>query len=864
MIITRSDSDVNLGYSYLNNYPDPFKSEEEKLTNESYIKNTLDYFANMAYTQYKANKETFVKNYDLMKGILKPSDFYQDADPEVKDFLETLTQKEDLPSYVKHYPIINPPVNTMVGELSKRPDIHKVKAFDDDSRNEELQYKTEIVQQLILQQARQTIINKMAMKGEDASQISDEDMQQLVMEDVKDLLTDYTSLAERWGNHILTALKAQFNTKEKSEDAFRDLLICSREFYHIYEDNSKLGFNVKTENPKNVWHKGTPDNKYTSGASGEPNVPYAIGTVYVKEISEIIEEFPELTEEEIKHLQKSMQNSIFMDGRESNLFTDRTGINTIQYDTYNRLIYQERMILQSELGNEFRDDLNHWLGSNNAFSFGYKYVVIRAYWNSKKKVGQLTYIDEVGDEQTTLVDESYKEGSPGELSIEWGWVNQWYQGVKIGPDIYFIKPYTLLDYAPIIGLIHEVKNTEPKSLVDMMKPYQTLYNICMNQLFEILEKEIGNVANVNIRRIPRPKDGDANDAIDVWEEEARKRGIIFDDDSPENTKGSIQNTTVAKNIDLTRTSEIESRYRLAVQLKQECWELTGMNRQRLGSPLATETATANQNALVQSFAQTEPYFAAHSYVLNQLYQAMLDCSQYIESRKPVSTVNFITSQGESAFVQVTGEDIKLKDLKVFVTSRAEDQQLFNEFRQLSQAMLQNGASIYEVSALYATNSIREMQKVFKDLKNKQDQMQAQMQENEQAKTQGEQEIAQAQLEQNERHHQDNLRMEKYKTDVKANTDLAKAEISTYFQAPSTDADGDGTPDIMEIAGHQLKLQESIAKRDLENKKLNLDMMQFQAEQKNKKVEFEQNMEKMKIDREKIKASKQKAKAKPKK
>jgi len=157
-----------------------------------------------------------------------------------------------------------------------------------------------------------------------------------------------------------------------------------------------------------------------------------------------------------------------------------------------------------------------------------------------------------------------------------------------------------------------------------------------------------------------------------------------------------------------------------------------------------------------------------------------------------------------------------------------------------------------------------MQKVFKDLKNKQDQMQAQMQENEQAQTQGEQEIAQAQLEQNERHHQDNLRMEKYKTDVKANTDLAKAEISTYFQAPSTDADGDGTPDIMEIAGHQLKLQESIAKRDLENKKLNLDMMQFQAEQKNKKVEFEQNMEKMKIDREKIKASKQKAKAKPKK
>lgn len=864
MIITRSDSDVNLGYSYLNNYPDPFRSEEDKLTNESYIKNTLDYFANMAYAQYNSNRETFIKNYDYMKGIIKPEDFYQEDGPEVKDFIETLTRNQPLPSYVKHFPIINPPVNTMVGELSKRPDITKVKAFDDDSRNEELQYKTEIVQQAILQQARQTIMNRMAIRGQDASELSEEDMSQLVVEDVKELLTDYTSLAERWGNHMLTALKAQFNTKEKSEEAFRDLLISSREFYHIYEDNSKSGFNVRTENPKNVWWKGTPDPKYTSGISGESKVPYAIGTVYVQEISEIIEEFPELTKEEIEHLQKSMQNSIFLDGRESNLFKNETGIDTIKYDTYNRLIYQERMILQSELGNEFRDDLSHWLGSQNAFSFGYKYVVIRAYWNSKKKVGELVYLDEEGVEQTTLVDESYKEGSPNEISITWGWVNQWYQGVKIGPDIYFIKPFTLLDYAPIIGLIHEGKNTVAKSLVDLMKPYQVIYNICMNQLYELLEKEIGNVAAINVRRIPRPKDGDANDAIDVWEDEARRRGIIFDDDSPENTKAPVTNTSVAKNVDLTRSQEIQSRYNLAVQLKNECWELIGMNRQRLGSPLATETATANQNALVQSFAQTEPYFSAHGYVLNQLYQAMLDTAQYIESRKPVSTVNYISSQGESAFIQVTGSDITLRDLKVFVTSKAEDQQLFNEFRQLSQAMLQNGASIYDVSTLYSTNSIREMQKIFKDLKNKQDEFAQNQQQMEAQNNEMLQQIEQAKLEQEERHHQDEMKMKKYEVDVKANTDLAKAEITTFFQAPGTDTDGDGTPDIMEIANHQLKLQDSIAKRDLENKKLNLDMMQFQADQKNKKQEFEQNMEKMKIDREKIKAQKQKAKQKPKK
>lgn len=53
--------------------------------------------------------------------------------------------------------------------------------------------------------------------------------------------------------------KAEFNLKEKGEDAFRDLLISAREFYHIYEDNSKLGFNIEVANPKNTWFLSTPD-----------------------------------------------------------------------------------------------------------------------------------------------------------------------------------------------------------------------------------------------------------------------------------------------------------------------------------------------------------------------------------------------------------------------------------------------------------------------------------------------------------------------------------------------------------------------------------------------------------------------------
>lgn len=856
MVITRLTDEINIRYAYLNIFPDQFVSEAKK-QNPSWVKNTMDYFANAAFAQYRKHRETFSTNYDLLKGIIDYKHFYEnERSSEVQSLTDTLMRDTELPAYVKHYPIINPPVNTLVGELSKRPDLQKVRAFDDDSKSEELEVKSNILEQAIIQQGTQMLILDLSMKGQDVSQLQPQQLQQMTMDKVQDYLMNYTSTAESWGNHVLLALKMEFRMKEKSEDAFRDLLITSREFFHIFEDNSKLGFNIEVLNPKNQWQLGTPDVKYTSAVSGEQSVPYAIGSAQVMEISEIIEKFPDLSKEEIDHLRTSLQDYGLINVRESNLTSGKTGYDSINYDTYNRLILQERMMVESEM-KENKDELRDWLGlSNSTASFGYKYTVVRSYWTSKKKVGLVTYQDENGDEQQQLVDETYKK-SPNQLAIQWGWINQWYQGVRIGPDIYHVKPFKLLDYSPIIGVIHEVKNTTARSLVDLMKPFQVLYNICMNQLFQLLEKEKGVVQLMSIRHIPTPKDGDAQDAIDIWEEEAKKRGVVFIDDSPENLKAPSSFNQYMR-LDLTRTQEIDSRYRLASQLKSECWELVGMNRQRLGAPLATETATANQNALVQSFAQTEPYFAAHEYLLNQVYQAILDAAQYVESSKPTSTISYITNQGESAFIQINGSDLKLKDLKVFVTSRPEDQQLINEFRQLAQPMLQNGASVYDISVLYTTNSVRQMQKTFKSLADKQDAMKQQEQQLEQQKVEQEQQSQQAQLKQAEDHFQEDQQLKKYIADTSNNTKITVQEIANYAKSPDDDFNKNGIPDPQDLADHALKTQQALAKNDLENRKLNLQYQQLKdAKTKTKK---DQELQQQKIDNEKAR-TKEMAKAK---
>lgn len=856
MIINHTETQ-NVSYSYLNRFPDQFIDDSKK-QGPDYMKDTVDYFANVAYAQFIRHRDTFVPNYDLMKGKITYRDFYE-KDEQIRSFVDILDADTELPSYVKHYPIINSPSNTMIGELSKRPDNRRARAFDDDSRSEELENKTTIMQQLINQEAKQRVMMKLAQQGVDVEHLSDEEqdqMEKLTVDSVQDYMTDYTSMAERWANHMLTALKAEFEMKEKSEDAFRDLLISGREFYHIYENNSRLGFGINVANPKNVWFLTTPDKKYTRDA-------YAIGTVEVMEISEIIETFADVTKEEIDHLRKSMQDFGLINVRESNLFTKDVGINSIKYDTFNPLVLQERMMVEASL-KENKDELKDWLGlSSNVSSFGYKYAVIRAYWISKKRVGQLVYIDENGDEQVTLVDESYKEGGPGEISIEWGWVNQWYQGIKIGPDVYHVKPFKLLDYAPIIGVSYEQKNTEVKSLVDMMKPFQIIYNICMNQLFRLLEKEIGKVYLTSIRHIPVPKDGDAQDALDMWEEEARKRGVVFVDDSPENLKAP-SSFNQFKELDLTRSQEIQSRYQTAAQIKNECWELVGMNRQRLGSPLATETATANQNALVQSFAQTEPWFVQHEYVLNQVYQALLDAAQYVESNKPFSTINYIANEGESAFIRTTSSDIKLRDLHVFATNNPEDQQLFKEIRALAQPMLQNGASEFDIINLYSTNSIRMMKKIAKTLEEKRDAMIAQKQQLEEQKVQGEQQLRQAELEQNQKQHEDNIAIQKYKIDTEADTKITVAEIVDYMKVPTTDQNENGTPDIMEIANLSQKQREAIGKSDLERKKLGLAAQKLAQDNKNKKADLALQEKKVANEKERNQIMRSKAVATPKK
>jgi hypothetical protein len=259
----------------------------------------------------------------------------------------------------------------------------------------------------------------------------------------------------------------------------------------------------------------------------------------------------------------------------------------------------------------------------------------------------------------------------------------------------------------------------------------------------------------------------------------------------------------------------------------------------MGDISASESATGTNAAMQQSYSQTEPLFVAHEYVMGQLYQAIVDAALYVESAKPQSTLSYITNEGESAFVQVNGTDLSLRDLKVFLTNRPEDTQMFNELRQLSQAIIQNGGTLYDVVELYSSKSQRELKKTFKDLRDRQVAQQDQTMQLQQQQQQAQQEQAQATLQQAAQMQQEKQAHDDYQRELDrlSKEKIAIIQATGFGNVQSEDVNANAVPDVLEMS--KLTQAENKASKDYQAKMLDIQSKNKQAS------------DKMSIEREKI-------------
>ena len=779
-----------LNHTYF--YPEQFVSRKEK-GKEKFIKSNMDYFANIAFAQYRQNIN-FRKNYRLYNGEFNFQDYVNQ--PEYKEIIDYLAdvpdQEPEVPQYLKHYSIVTPPINQMKGELINRPTRYKVKAIDDEAIDEVIDFRTNLIKDYFLQMLQ------VKLEGQEV----EEEARAKMEADIQEKILDYTSLAEEWGNKVLNALKYHFNFKEKSTQGFLDFLITGKEFHHFYPDNSRIGFNYKVENPSNVWYLANRNAIYSTDC-------WAIGTIEVLSVSEIVDRY-NLTSEEMEHL-----NNVSLQNLRNNEYSPMSPALPDPNDPLWQMTFEN-------VGDFANGGIDH-----NVFSFNsqHAFTCVTAYWQSKKRVYKRTYLDEEGFQQEMFVGEDYKfDKKSGDVSLDEIWVNEWWRGTKIGADIYVdFEALEFAQSAPIIGIINTTRNTQGKSLLDLLKPYQILYNICMNQLWELLEKEIGVVFLGDLKVVPKK---DSQDPIEMMLWNAKNRGALFIDTSIENTGGAVQFNQMSR-VDLSRTAEIQARIQLAQQLRSEAYELIGITRQRLGSPTASETATATREGLNQSFAQTETWFAWHDVVLQKAYQTVLDIAQYIELQKPTSTLNYLNSELETVFLKITKEEL-LHELFVFVTSYAEDRVTLEQMKQLAQPAMQNGAELAEMLDLFTASSERSLRKVLKEVQERKAQAQQQQTQLKQHEMQQQQQQFEQKMQSEIKLKQEEAQREDINRELDRQNRLEVEKLKGIANEGSFNPDADTTGLLIEQtkiaqAGSKMSFDKSAKARELDLKQKELQL-----------------------------------------
>lgn len=846
---------------------------EEKLrkpkdeNDKTWAELNMDALEQIGRTQFNKNLK-LIENYEMIKGKFIFSHYFQTEGYD--SMLNQLTKDFELPNYLRHYDIISQVVNTMSGEWQKRPDVFKIKQMGEDGTNEYLRVKEELTLKFVNDKINAEIDRKLVEQGIDPAREdfeSEEEMQMYSqqVQQIRQALTppqiqkymdaDFMTVAEMWAQHQRDFNKEYYNLDEKEKVEFEDMLVADRCFRHFY--TTATGYNQETWNPVNVFYHKSPD--VINIEDGD-----YVGRVFNLSLNAIIDRYGHLLSDkdfdllygECKNNDKKWNDSKF------NWVYDNYYVPFLGYPGYDLMRQSWGISPQSDGVPKLEEGFFEALGKDSLYTRaeGF-YFVTEAYWKTQKKIFKLTYFDEdINQIVITIVDENYKipkhfKESENIFADEHDLdtycetlVNEVWKGVKINTsgnvrikkDLYLkVQPNDFQFKGdaniygcklPVCGQIFSVRNSRSMSLVDMMKPYQIGFNVCMNQLYQLMEKEIGMFVVMDVNMFPSNKDWGGEDAWNKWMLIAKNYGLLPADTSPQNVRNSLAATGgfLPKVIDLNLAGQMVSRVNLAKFFEEQALKQVGFNQYRTGNFSAETTATGVEQGTARSYSQTESYFTNFSNYLKRCTQMDLAIAQFVQSQNDDIVFTFIKSDRSKAFIKILGTDLLLADLGVVATN---SQEYVRQLEMIRQFALQNntaGLTPVDVADVIMMNSpaaIRHQLEVSynKILEQQQQQQQMQQQALEQQK-----EIAQQQMVQD---------AEKFQAELDNNIDVAqiKAGAQIIGSDPNVPVENDNT------FANNLKYQTALNGSNLQQQRFDLDKMSKQADiaLKNKELALKQ-------------------------
>lgn len=713
-------------------------------------KDNMDSLESIARAQYNSNI-SLIENYEMIRGRFIFSHYYKSEGGHA-GMLEQLTREFELPTTLRHYDIISPVINTLIGEWSKRPDSFRVKDWSDSGTNEYIRKKTELlasyVQEIINIEIEKAILEAgladvQPQSEEEANQIKeqiDQIRSSMTPPEIESYIkTSFRTAAEMWGQNRIEADKQKFNLREKERTELEDMFCADRCFRHFYL--TATGYSQETWNPIHTFYHKSPDVEYIE--DGE-----YVGRIFHLTLPDIIDRYGYLMTKD------NLESLVTKCKRENKRWNEAKGTGYVHEDHVVPFKGYEGYSIARGVNDFFGENQHNipfidssalaTLTSGGIFNHrnGY-YEVTEAYWKSYEKLHLITYMDEDGIIIKKIVDEhfvipkGFKESKKvfsddHDLNTYVStYVTRVYKGIKINMgdrdnSLYLdVKPLEFQFKGdsniygaklPVCGQIFSVRNSKSMSLVDMMKPHQIGHNVAMNQLYQIMEKEVGAFLVFDVNMFLNSKDWGGEDTIQKSMLAAKALGMLPIDTSPSNVKAAAAASggQFPKILDLNLGAQMVSRMNIAKFFKDSALEQVGFNQYRLGSYTSSATAAGVEQGASQSYAQTDTYFTKFSNYLRRCYRMNLDIAQFVQSQERDIVISYVNSDLSQSTIKILGTDLLLSDLYIFVSDSQEMLRQLETLRQLGLNNNTSGATIADLAEVVTSNSPQHIKKILKE------------------------------------------------------------------------------------------------------------------------------------------------------
>ena len=683
----------------------PFSQKTKK-----WRKQCMDWADSKTFFNYSPVRKSVIHKkiaYDLLNGKLHMEDMEAIINPES-------IKVGYIPDRIQHYPIINSKLNVLRGEETKRVFDFKVVVTNPNAVTEVEDHKKE----QLLASLQQLIAD---------NSISEEDFNQ-ELEKLNDYYTyQWQDMREIRANALLNHYIKEYNMPLLFNNGFMDAMTVGEEIYQcdivggepvIERVNPlkirvfKSGYSNRIEDAdviiiEDYWSPGRVIDTFYDVLSKKDmeyieKLPDHIGQAYSDSMDNIDERYGFVNNNMVGD--EVVTDGFYFDPL--NLFSDAVVNSLLPYDLAGNL------------------------------------RVLRMYWKSRRKIKKVkSYDPETGEETFNFYPETYICNPDLGEEEQTFWINEAWEGTKIGQDIYVnmrprVVQYNRLSnpsrcHFGIVGSIYNLNESRPFSLVDMMKQYNYMYDAVHDRLNKMIAKNWGKIIQLDLAKVPKGWE------IEKWLYYAKINGIAVVDSFKEGNigaatgklAGALNNASTGV-IDADWGNNIQQYINLLEFIKLEMSEVAGITRQREGQISNRETVGGVERATLQSSHITEWLFTIHDDVKRRALECFLETAKAALKGRS-KKFQYILSDSSMQIVNIEGDEFAEADYGLVVDNSEGLQKLQSQLETLAQAALQNQTlSFSTIMKIYGSSSLAEKQRMVENDERKMREMAQQQQQQE--------------------------------------------------------------------------------------------------------------------------------------